>query len=799
MFEQPSVDAMVKALSHLLGGGGSPEAFRTFIKSLAQSSRADRVHFFKHRIGPGGSTLASHYYEWCAPGIPSQINNPALQSFDWAKMGIDRWLSLLRTGQAIEGWASNFPAREQSFLLQLQGVSYILYLPVFVHRDLYGFLGFDRCRPEPFNQQERELLWIGAQSLGYALEHKYFQQMAEEASDMLSIMDLTGRIRWANSALLKRVGLSLSEVINIPCYRLLHEASNFPKSCPLAQLLRDGKSHEGETYSKRLESYLWTRVFPIHDTMGRIHGVVHISRDISELKRAARNLEEIEYRYRILFEEAQDVMFVLENGRFVDCNAQAIHSLGRPKGEILGHRLSEFAPSHQPDGRPSNEVEQEVLNAALQGKPQRFEWVALNMHGEKLLWDVSVKNLSSKAQGLLLLIARDITHQRSLEDRIRLDHQLQQLAKMEALGRLAGGIAHDFNNLLTAMLGYCELLELRTAPEDPRHRLVKMTKRELRRAARITGQLLSFSRKRPSEPQKVNLVTLIKSMEDLLRHTLGEDICLEFVFADDIWPVQADPTLLEQVILNLAVNAREAMPHGGTLVLEISNTFLKDDHDLIRSGLLQEGAYVRLVARDTGCGISPEHLPHIFEPFFTTKEEGTGLGLSTVYGIVRQAGGHILVQSELGKGTTFEIFLPRAPRELREAAPAFVVKEIPRGGGQTVLVVEDETGVRELLVEMLRDLGYEAMAASNAEEALGLAIKREPDVVLTDVVLPGMGGTELVQRLKTLYPNLPVIYMSGWPDERYGELAGQRILQKPFGRAQLASLLQEALTERRKS
>ena len=377
--------------------------------------------------------------------------------------------------------------------------------------------------------------------------------------------------------------------------------------------------------------------------------------------------------------------------------------------------------------------------------------------------------------------------------------QLEQAQKMDAVGRLAGGVAHDFNNLLTVILGRTDILLHPLKPEDPMRRGIELIQRTAGRAADLTRQLLAFSRKQVLEPVVLDLSAVTTDMKDMLGRLIGEDVALLTTPTPGLGRVKADRGQIEQVIMNLAVNARDAMPQGGRLILETANVDLDDEYVRRHVGA-RPGPHVMLAVSDTGTGIPHEIQSQIFEPFFTTKEQGkgTGLGLATVYGIVKQSGGYIEVDSEPGQSTTFRVYLPRLDAEPapvdRSARPAAAA-----GGTETILLVEDEEGVRELARDILRASGYTVLEARNGPEALLLCERHQGplDMLLTDVVMPRMSGRELAERLAPLRPDLSVLYMSGYTDDaviRHGVLgAGTAFLQKPFTPAALVLRVRETL------
>jgi PAS domain S-box-containing protein len=387
-------------------------------------------------------------------------------------------------------------------------------------------------------------------------------------------------------------------------------------------------------------------------------------------------------------------------------------------------------------------------------------------------------------------------------ERRRLENALSQAHKMESIGRLAGGVAHDFNNLLTAILGYLELMRMRMPAADPLRADLEEVEQAAQRATALTRQLLTFARRQVIEPRVVDVNALTQGADSLLRRLIGEDIELVTILEPPVAPVRVDPSQFEQVIVNLAVNARDAMPEGGRLTIE-TRTVVLDEHFVARHPDSAPGRYVELAVTDTGIGMDRETLSQLFEPFFTTKAtgRGTGLGLAICYGIVRQAGGYIWAYSEPGRGTTFKIYLPRVEEAL-EPLPGTIDARQPSGGRETILLVEDESQIRELAARVLRGLGYTVITATNGEEAAGVARARldDIDLLVTDVVLPLRGGRELASRLRERRPGLRVLYMSGYTQgilpERDLVEANSLFLAKPFPPSELSRRVRELLDRR---
>ena len=377
------------------------------------------------------------------------------------------------------------------------------------------------------------------------------------------------------------------------------------------------------------------------------------------------------------------------------------------------------------------------------------------------------------------------------------EKQLRQAQKMEAVGRLAGGLAHDFNNLLTVIMGHCQVLLNEMGPDHPLKSKIAEMQKAGDRAASLIRQLLTFSRKQPAEPKVLSLNPVINNLETILRRLIGEDIELVLKVSPESLRVKADPAQLEQIVMNLVVNARDAMPKGGKLTIETASAMLGRT-PLYHLNPLPPGGYVRLSVSDTGCGMPPEVQAHIFEPFFTTKEEGkgTGLGLSTVFGIVAQSGGGLDVTSTVGRGTRVDVYLPSVTAEPEKAAGQDSIQQ-SMSGHETILLVEDDSGVRELVRDELRKLGYRVFEAKNGLEAclVGTQQLGRLQLLLTDVVMPGMSGTELAQHLRVIKPELKLLFMSGYTDD-VGIGAGDpasAYLQKPFTPETLAKTIRELL------
>jgi PAS domain S-box-containing protein len=505
-----------------------------------------------------------------------------------------------------------------------------------------------------------------------------------------------------------------------------------------------------------------------------------------ERKRAEKALRESEARQRVLIEQLPAVLWTTDAElRFTSALGAGLARLGLKPNQLVGMSLYEYFQTENPEF-----LAIAAHRRAIAGQAVTFQ---IEWHGGSYACHAEpLRSADGQSVGAICM-ALDVT------DRKQLEAQLRQAQKMEAVGRLAGGIAHDFNNLLMVIQGYTELLLDRLVAGDPLRKNAQQIHDATDRAAALTRQLLAFSRKQLLAPKVLDLCLVVADMEKMLRRLIGEDIELATLTPPGLWSVKADRSQIEQVILNLAVNARDAMPRGGKLTIETANVEL-DNAYARQHPLVTPGKYVMLAVTDTGCGMDAETQAHIFEPFFTTKEKGrgTGLGLATVYGVVKQSGGYVWVYSEPDKGTTFKVYLPRVeePVSAKERQPAC---ETPQRGSETILLVEDEKGVRDLAREFLESNGYSVLMAENGNDAIDL-VQNHPgkiDLLLTDVVMPGMSGRDLAERIESLRPGIKVLYMSGYTDQaivHHGILDSDSVLlQKPFTLTGLARKLREAL------
>jgi PAS domain S-box-containing protein len=618
----------------------------------------------------------------------------------------------------------------------------------------------------------------------------------DSAVNGIAIVDAKGQHSYANAAFAQMMGHDTSESIVGKPWRDTYAPQDVTsvEEEIRESLRKTGKWHGPMNIHRRDGS-----VLPVEMAITSLPdgGVVCVSRDMTAKRDAENARAQAEAKYQMLVEQVAAISYIAElgiHGEWLYVSPQVETMFGFSTEEWLTDSRAWTKHVHPED----QNIVEAAEEASQRGERFQAEYRVVRKDG-RVIWvsDTAVVVEGSDAHPLMEGIIVDITERKQLET------QLQQARRMEAIGRLAGGIAHDFNNLLTIIKGYTELALKRPRISPELQADVERIEDASERASTLVRQLLAFSRRQVLQPKLLDLNSIVLGLDKLLRRLMDEDINMTTVPRKDIGTIKADPAQMEQVIMNLVVNARDAMPKGGRLTIETANADLDaayaSDHATVKPG-----RYVMLAVSDTGMGMSPETLAHIFEPFYTTKESGrgTGLGLSTVYGIVKQSGGYIWVYSEVGRGSSFKVYLPRV-EQAPEVLPAIKTASGEQKGSETILLVEDQAQVRELARMALSEKGYKVLVAASPEGAENECATHGAEIhlLLTDLILPGISGRELAKRLTARHPKMRVLYMSGYTfsimaqgDADGGMLEdGMAFLQKPFTPSALSEKVREVL------
>ncbi len=602
---------------------------------------------------------------------------------------------------------------------------------------------------------------------------------------------------YVNEHVAELTGYTLEEFENgdITLARLIHPDYREQVRQHINEMLAVQKPFE-ITYKVRHKNGGWRWVSEIGVGIFRDNKPVMLEgfiTDISDKKMIENALRESEEKLRKIVEKSNDAIYVIQGKKFVMVNEKFLDIFGYSSGEVMAsgftfmNLLDEDSIPLIEERRKKRELGEEVSD--------RISFVGRTKGDNKIHLEASLATIEWEGKPAVLGILRDMTAQKQLEE------QLRHSQKIEAVGRLAGGLAHDFNNILTAIGGYADIID-RKVDDGPIKENIQEIITSSDRATKLIQQLLAFSRRQVIKPIPVNLNSIINAMDALLNRVVGENVDYRTYFEEDIGAIEIDPALLEQVIMNLVINARDAMPEGGTLTIETFNTELSSDYGETHPDVMP-GKYVALAISDTGFGIAEDIRDQIYEPFFTTKEKGkgTGLGLSTVYGIIKQSGGHVWCYSEVAKGTTFKIYFPRVDKEV---VPAPVQKTIsdedyPKAKNETILIAEDEDSVRRFCNNVLTDLGYNVIQAKDGTEALQISQQKSKsiDLLVTDIMMPGLNGKELADRLWKENGDLKVIFISGYTNNVIVNRGiidpGITFIQKPFSAKTLSIRVREVL------
>lgn len=623
---------------------------------------------------------------------------------------------------------------------------------------------------------------------------EYYRSLIENALDVITVLDRDGRVRYGSPSFERVLGYAPGSLTGANAFELLHPSDRNE----VRRMLETGTAHPGATQRFECRFQHADGTWRVFESIGKrfdsqpssLTGYVLNSRDITERKRADEQLRQANETIRAVIEASPLAVYVLDlHGKIRTWNPAAEEMFGYSAAEAVGQPASiVFSDDEHSFLRRIEDAAEGHLATGSEHRARRKDGSLIDVS----VWNSLLRDESGAVTGIVEAVADN-------SERKRLEEQFRQAQKMEAVGRLAGGVAHDFNNLLTVITGYCAMMVDQVEAGSGIAADLQQILKAAERATALTRQLLAFSRRQVVQPKVVELDSLIDDMHPMLRRLLGENVELVIRTGAPGCKIRVDPGHLEQVIINLTVNARDAMPRGGTLTIETSSRTLEEDGPS-RVITLRPGDYAVVEVSDTGIGMDEETLSHLFEPFFTTKEKGrgTGLGLSTSYGIVKQNHGEIVVHSQPGVGTLFTIYLPLVretpvpERRKADATRSF-------GGNEVILVAEDEDPVRTVMTDMLRKQGYNVLAAPGGYEALDMAAELggKLDLLVTDIVMPRMGGRELAETLRRQRPGLKVLFVSGYTEGAIAQsedlAPGTAFLHKPFTPEDLARKIRELI------
>jgi PAS domain S-box-containing protein len=641
-----------------------------------------------------------------------------------------------------------------------------------------------------------------------AIHNDLKADMLDNAPVITAFLDMDHNILWANKAFQEAAGLSLQEMEGKECH-LIWGFDEPCHNCPVKKAIETGELCEAEITPRNQEQWIdnqgsWlVRATPTRNKNGSIIGSIMVAYDITDRKQVEESLRENEEQLNTLIDAMPDfICFKDGDGRWLKVNDAAIHIFQLENVDYRGKKDSELGE----------------LNSRLQGafltckKSDAIAWNEKRLFsGEEIISqpDGTVRNYdvtkipifhSDGRRKGIVVIGNDITNRKKAEkDKAQIEEQYRQSQKMESVGRLAGGVAHDFNNMLGVILGYTEMLQDKLNPDQPAYAYLQEIHKAAKRSADLTRQLLAFARRQTVSPRVLELNETVEGMHKMLLRLIGEDIDLAWLPGTDIWSIMMDPVQIDQILANLCVNGRDAIAGIGKMTIETKNVVLNKSYCKKYPGSIP-GDYVLLTVSDDGCGMDNGTMENIFEPFFTTKEmgRGTGLGLATVYGIVKQNNGFIYVHSELDKGTTFNVYLPRHMEKIttiQKKTPTESVKH----GYETILLVEDEPAILEMATTMLEMQGYTVLAVTIPSEAIRMAREYDSEIhlLMTDLVMPEMNGRDLAKKLTSLRPNIKYLFMSGYTDNIIAHRCvldkGIDFIQKPFTLQDLFTSVREVL------
>ena len=672
-----------------------------------------------------------------------------------------------------------------SFIVSLIVGSLIIY---FVNKIKHDMIANEQLLQEVENRKQIEQELIKAKT--------DWEDTFNTINDAITIHDNDFNIILSNKAAADLLGQSMDTILSQKCFESYHGMGCPPDGCPSCLSFKNGEPSTTELFEPNLDKYIEIKAMPRFDAHGNTIGIVHVVRDITTRKKAEDKLTKANQRTREILEKSPYGIYVVNSKGTIEYINQAMEIISGITYKDFTDRINVFnLPSYKEIGLSLK------IMKAIDGEPFFLGPVKYtsNFSKKQTIRNFTGIPVEEEGEKKALVFVEDITdRERAKEVQQKLKEQLVQAQKMESIGQLAGGVAHDFNNILSVIIGYSDLIMQKLPDDSETREELQIINESGKRAANLTRQLLAFSRKQVLKMKVTNLNAIVYDISNMLRRMIGEDISLVLNASNRTGNILADPSQIEQIMMNLAVNARDAMPHGGVFTVEIFDVELGEEFVQEHEGA-KPGSFVQLSVTDLGKGMKPEEQERIFEPFYTSKEigKGTGLGLATVYGIVKQHNGFIYVKSQINKGTTFDIYLPvvMSSQNVEEEAGEHNIKK----RAETILLAEDDLSVRKLIYTILSPLGFQILEAGDGVEALAISEKHEGkiDVLLTDVIMPGMNGHELAEKIQQGRPSIKVIFMSGYTDDviaRHGVLEpGIAFIQKPVTSRNLVDKIMECL------
>lgn len=617
-------------------------------------------------------------------------------------------------------------------------------------------------------------------------------QVFNSITDLILFLASDGTVFHCNESFSKFLNIPKEQIIGKKCYELVHRIDTFYKNCPLVRSCCSGKREINEIEQDGL--FFNVSVDPIRNSAGEIIGFIHIMRDVTDYKRIEKELKSSEEKYRAIVENAIDSIVIIQDEVIKYANPYTFQFTGYSEEEVLNRNFLEFV--HPEDRDLALSLHRDIVSGKIKVK-QPYLIRIFDKQGNIRWIEVSAIAIDWEGKNAELNFIRDITELKRIEkEKSEMLGQLTYFQKIEAIGRLSSGIAHELNNSITAIRGFAQLALTKMEENDPNQLYLKNILEATNKVEKITKRLFAFSKESKVEKKLINLNEFIKDMEEFIKRTVGDDISLFLNLSLDIPSIEADPYMLESIIIGIVSNAKDAMPKGGSVTIETRNFTVDEDFVRKHKGA-KVGEYVRLSIKDTGIGIPEEVGDKVFEPFFSTKKEQTsGLGLSIIFTIVKQHDGYIWFESEVGIGTTFHVLFPKKIQE--DTAEKKVELSLPKGS-ETILVVDDNEIVRLTIIEMLKRLGYKTLEAKNQDIAMFFAqfYPKTIDLILCDVVMPGINGIKLFSKIKHYRPDIKVLYMSGYSDEVISKHGLNKetmdFIQKPFTIESISKKIREVL------